>query len=255
MFRERIYTMQAVVATAAILAADNPLLQIGQVGFESDTGLFKVGDGQTAWASLSYAASHPDHTHDALYSALDHTHDSLYAALVHSHVNDGAAPVNAVASTATLTSDETAPGDGDTVTLGTKTYTFKTVLSTEPAVEGEVLIGASAAAALDNLKAAVNHTGTPGTDYTCEAAHPDIEATTNTDTTQVFVARVAGEAGDALASEEDSDHLAFGETTFGSGVDGTVGSKGEIRFDETYLYILSTDNTISGANWKKIALA
>lgn len=244
MFRERIFTMQAVVATAAILAADNPLLQIGQVGFESDTGLFKVGDGQTAWASLSYAASQPGHTHD-----------SLYAALAHSHVNDGAAPVNAVASTATLTSDETAPGDGDTVTLGTKTYTFKTVLSTEPAVEGEVLIGASAAAALDNLKAAVNHTGTPGTDYTCEAAHPDIEATTNTDTTQVFVARVAGEAGDALASEEDSDHLAFGDTTFGSGVDGTVGSKGEIRFDETYLYILSADNTVSGANWKKSALA
>lgn len=244
MFRERIYTMQAVVATAAILAADNPLLQIGQVGFESDTGLFKIGDGRTAWDSLSYAASQPDHTHD-----------SLYAALVHSHVNDGAAPVNAVASTATLTSDETAPGDGDTVTLGTKTYTFKTVLSTEPAVEGEVLIGASAAAALDNLKAAVNHTGTPGTDYTCEAAHPDIEATTNTDTTQVFVARVAGEAGDALASEEDSDHLAFGDTTFGSGVDGTVGSKGEIRFDETYLYILSADNTVSGANWKRVSLA
>lgn len=255
MIKKEAFEMQAIVAEAAVFASENIVLRRGQVGFESDTGRFKIGTGVANWTTLSYAASQPGHTHDTLYSASDHTHESLYAALAHSHVNDGAAPVNAVASTATLTSDETAPGDGDTVTLGTKTYTFKTVLSTEPAVEGEVLIGASAAAALDNLKAAVNHTGTPGTDYTCEAAHPDIEATTNTDTTQVFVARVAGEAGDALASEESSDHLAFGDTTFGSGVDGTVGSKGEIRFDESYLYILSADNTVSGANWKKIALA
>jgi hypothetical protein len=32
------------------------VLSAGEVGFESDTGLFKIGDGTTAWSSLDYAA-------------------------------------------------------------------------------------------------------------------------------------------------------------------------------------------------------
>lgn len=63
---------------------------------------------------------------------------------------------------AVLTSDATAPADGDTVTIGAVTYTFKTNLT--PAA-GEVHINGSAAAALLNLIRAINHTGTAGTDY------------------------------------------------------------------------------------------
>ena len=42
-------------APAATLASINPILGINEIGQESDTGSFKVGDGETAWNSLSYS--------------------------------------------------------------------------------------------------------------------------------------------------------------------------------------------------------
>ncbi|MHA1481884.1 MAG: hypothetical protein ACTSQA_00415 [Candidatus Heimdallarchaeaceae archaeon] len=164
-------------------------------------------------------------------------------------------PVNAVASVGTLTSDATAPADGDTVTIGTKVYTYKTTLTP---VEGEVLIGVSAATALDNILAAVNHTGTAGTDYSCAAANATVIGTTNTDTAQLFVARTKGVAGDSIAFEESSDHLSVdGSGTLGtttSGVDGTIGVVNEIVQDATYLYVCIAANTISSDNWRRVTL-
>jgi hypothetical protein len=43
--------------TAAAWTQANPTLAQGEPGFEHDTGLFKIGDGATAWASLDYANS------------------------------------------------------------------------------------------------------------------------------------------------------------------------------------------------------
>jgi len=40
--------------TAAHWTATNPILAEGEVGLETDTGEIKVGNGITAWASLSY---------------------------------------------------------------------------------------------------------------------------------------------------------------------------------------------------------
>jgi hypothetical protein len=121
----------------------------------------------------------------------------------------------AVAATTTLTSDATAPSDGDTVTLGSKTYTFKTALSAGPTVADEVLIGISAAVALDNLKSAVNGTAGVGTTYsTGTVASTQFTATTNTDTTQLFVAITPGTAGNAFASTEASSHLSFPAVTW-----------------------------------------
>jgi len=40
--------------TAANWTAANPTLLAGELGYESDTGKWKVGDGTTAWASLAY---------------------------------------------------------------------------------------------------------------------------------------------------------------------------------------------------------
>jgi hypothetical protein len=37
----------------------NPVLGAGEPGVEVDTGLFKIGDGHTAWASLSYFLTEP----------------------------------------------------------------------------------------------------------------------------------------------------------------------------------------------------
>jgi len=40
--------------SAANWTSSNPVLAAGELGFESNTGQFKIGDGSTAWVSLSY---------------------------------------------------------------------------------------------------------------------------------------------------------------------------------------------------------
>lgn len=128
---------------------------------------------------------------------------------------------DAVQATGTLTSDATAPSDGDTVTIGGYTYTFKTAL-TASTTPFEVLIGASAAIALDNLKEAINASGTPGTNFgSLTPAHPSVTATTNTNTTQVVQSRLAGTTGNSIATTETSSHLSWGAATLASGANGT----------------------------------
>lgn len=41
--------------TAANWTSANPTLASGEIGIETDTNKFKIGDGTTAWASLNYA--------------------------------------------------------------------------------------------------------------------------------------------------------------------------------------------------------
>jgi len=40
--------------TAAAWTAANEVLRAGGMGFETDTNLFKIGDGATAWDDLPY---------------------------------------------------------------------------------------------------------------------------------------------------------------------------------------------------------
>lgn len=40
--------------TAANWTSNNPTLRAGEIGFETDTGKVKIGDGATAWTSLAY---------------------------------------------------------------------------------------------------------------------------------------------------------------------------------------------------------
>ena len=46
--------VQIRAGTAAAWTAANPILLLGEQGWESDTGLFKIGDGATAWTGLGY---------------------------------------------------------------------------------------------------------------------------------------------------------------------------------------------------------
>ncbi len=113
-----------------------------------------------------------------------------------------------------LTSNATNPSNLETVTLGSTVYTFKSVLVSA----FDVLIGANAAATLDNLKSAVNATAGEGTTYgTGTTIHPTVEATNNTDTTQAFVAKSSGAAGATIASTETSATLSFSAATLGLG--------------------------------------
>lgn len=117
-----------------------------------------------------------------------------------------------------LTSDGTIPSSGDTVTIGDKTYTFVSSLS-DPAIPFEVVIGTSAATALDNLKAAINLSAGAGSVYGIGTTkNTSVVATDNTDTTQKVVARVPGTASNSIAVSETSDHLSWGGSTLGGGV-------------------------------------
>ncbi len=130
-------------------------------------------------------------------------------------VNTQPAAAAGVFAKATLTSNATIPTDGDTVTIGSKTYTFKTTLTP---TEGQVLINGTAAAALVNLKAAINHTGVPDTDYKCAAAHTQVSAGTITATTLLLTSLTIGTAANAYASTSTaSPRLTFGGATFASG--------------------------------------
>lgn len=46
--------MQQRRGTASQWTTANPILAAGEIGFETDTGQFKIGDGLNAWANLSY---------------------------------------------------------------------------------------------------------------------------------------------------------------------------------------------------------
>lgn len=105
--------------------------------------------------------------------------------------------------------------DGDTLTIGSTVYTAKDTLTGDAY---EVAIGAGDADFLDNLKLAVNGTGTPGTNYGINTEkHPDVVATTNTDSAQTFVARLPGTAANSLATTTTGGTLTFEDTTFGGG--------------------------------------
>lgn len=140
-----------------------------------------------------------------------------------------------VKATGLITSDATAPTDGDTVTINGKTYTFKDTLSS-PAQANEVLIGISAAVALDNLKIAINASGgTEGTEYSVgTVAHSDVTATTNTNTTQVVEARQYGLKGNTFTLAESSSHLAWGASTMGTVVSTEVAGVANVQ-DEVLL--------------------
>lgn len=105
--------------------------------------------------------------------------------------------------------------DTETVTIGDRTYTFVTALS---GVANEVLIGANAAASLDNLKSAINASAGAGTTYgTGTQAHPNVTATTNTDTAQTVEFWKVGTEGNALETTETCANVAWGAATLESG--------------------------------------
>lgn len=140
-------------------------------------------------------------------------------------------PVNAVASEGKLTSsgalvpathatsevvsDTTNVATTKTLTINATVYRFMN----SPAQAYDINIGASAAETLDFLKLAINANGVgDGSDYFAgTVAHPDVVATTNTDTVQTILARIPGTTPNAYVTEETSDHLAWADATLGGG--------------------------------------
>lgn len=106
-----------------------------------------------------------------------------------------------------------APADTNTVTIGAQTYTFKTAL-TAPETANEVLIGVSEATSLANLVAAINGTGTPGTQYGSNTvARTDVVATTDGVHTLTITSVAYSSANDTLATTETHANATWGGAT------------------------------------------
>lgn len=119
---------------------------------------------------------------------------------------------------ATLASGATAAGA--TFTLDQTTYTGVLTLGDTLglSVANQVLWVTSEAVFLDNIKSAVNRTGTPGTDYSATTGiHPTVFATTNGNTTQVFNAKLSGTAGNSIVTTETMANYSFTSTVMASG--------------------------------------
>lgn len=129
----------------------------------------------------------------------------------------------AVAATGTLTSDNTAPADGDTVTIGGQVYTFRTAL-TASTTANEVLINTTADAALLNLIRTINGSGTPGTDYgSLTPRNGNVTAATAV-TSHAFAvtAQAPGTAGNSLGTTETSGHLSWGGALLTGGLNSAL---------------------------------
>ena len=78
--------------TAANWTAANPVLLLGEVGFETDTRKLKLGDGTTAWNTLLYVQGYDDPVFTTLgctgLAILPHIHGAL-AGPVYIHCRNG----------------------------------------------------------------------------------------------------------------------------------------------------------------------
>ncbi len=104
--------------------------------------------------------------------------------------------------------------DTETVTVGTKTYTFQTVLLD---ADGNVLIGATMAASLVNLAAAINLGPTAGTNYALSMTLNADAAAVAGATTIGLTAKTTGTPGNSVVTTETSGTLSFASGTLSGG--------------------------------------
>ena len=157
--------------------------------------------------------------------------------------------VAAVASQGTLTMD-TQPTEDDTMTIGTRVYTFR---DTFTGADDEIANGADLAAAQANLVAAINGTGTDGVEYKNTVANTQITAADFAADDSVFTAIVPGTAGDAIATTETFtavtnvfDAATLGTTRAGAAVSGLTATAHVSAADE--ITVILTNNTGGALN-------
>ncbi|HWY04032.1 MAG TPA: flagellin [Candidatus Acidoferrum sp.] len=121
-------------------------------------------------------------------------------------LNTGAAPVAAA---------------GNTVTVGTQTYTFVTALSTTPTAN-EVLVGATETASLANLANAVNGGTGSGATYGSPTVANTSASAVATASTVVFTALTKGLTGNGIATSATGTANTFGAATLANGTAGST---------------------------------
>ncbi len=104
-------------------------------------------------------------------------------------------------------------------------------------------VDCSAANAITDLVAAVTASDTQG-----------VGAADGAGDTVVFTADTAGTAGNAIDSVAVMENGSFAAATLVGGTAGTVGAEFQTFVDATYLYVCIAANTVTGTNWRRIAL-
>ena len=136
----------------------------------------------------------------------------------------------------------------NTLTIDGKVYTMKSALTP---TEGEILLGATAADSLANIKLAINRTD-PGTNdgvkYKVAAAHSSVSAETLTATTLFIQALTAGTAGNSIATTETLANMTLTGAVLANGTNNMVykskGESGNEPYGYVYLYNDGTGITI-----------
>jgi hypothetical protein len=139
----------------------------------------------------------------------------------------GVTPSNGVKASRVLTATANF-ANAETVTIGSRTYTFQTVLTN---VDGNVKLGATMADSLANLARAINDEGgVSGTDYAAATtAHPDVTATF-TGTTLTATARQVGDSKNSIATTEVATNASWGGATLIGGTDTSNTEWKKIRY-------------------------
>ncbi len=139
------------------------------------------------------------------------------------------------------------PTNGQSITIGLKTYTFQTVLTN---ADGNILIGASIAQTQANLYAAITLTGIPGTQYaSATTLNQDVDATPFSSNILVLTAKVGGTAGNSIATTSTlTAPNAFDATTLGTTRAGVAQQDAESTFMPHYRSTFNTSTAHQYAN-------
>jgi hypothetical protein len=136
----------------------------------------------------------------------------------------------AAAAVGTLTSTG-AISDGETVTIGAQTYTFRSPFVN---ASGNIDASGTTAQALENLRRAINGDGVAGTNYgTGTPVNTQVTAV-ESPTTVVVTAILSGTAGNVIATTETGANLSWGGATLSGGAgDVKVLAAGELPANTT----------------------
>jgi hypothetical protein len=172
-------------------------------------------------------------------------------------------------ATGTVSGDGTNPADGDTVTVGSITYTFRASVASGAA--NGVLIGANSASTMLALSLAINGNGTPGTTYTAGTQACPEAWTSYPNSGQIIPlnARKGGSAGNSIAlarTAAGTPHVVLSGATLtgGAGTDTKAGAgwtksfsgatgQGVYRQPAGSRFYLQVDDTGPGAGGQREA--
>ena len=211
--------------TVATIPTDGDTMTIGGKVYTFQTVLTDT-DGNIAIGTLTgtrlniVAAINVTTPPGTQYAASTVQHPTVSAAVVGTNVVLTARTPGTAGNSIPTVEAFTAVGNVfDAATLGTTTPGVDAL----PNTDGHILVGANVAATQANIVAAVNLTGTPGTQYAAATTlHPTVSAAI-VGPNLVFTAKTTGPAGNAIATTETFTAAGnvFGAATLAGGVNAT----------------------------------